>query len=326
MSFDNKLKDYFAKVNIKLSGKPAEHLIHIYADYVEIVSLFSNQNYVSTSDILDRFRDEGIITQKKNDDEQAGENDKNEQWINTIFQILNEREYLYTADYPFEILGNNKIKLKSQAHLTDKNRLYIFLLLASSLNVFGLFESELTSEFELVCFHALAKYLPSHATVKSFGKNSEYTGTATEKITKLATDLKVNIDDDFLNKISAKGNQERGLDIIGWIPFSDNVSNHFSLFCQCACGKEWYKKLTETRRYERYYKFYCNKPNHAMFIPYSLINFQDSDFYQADELATDTLLFERKRILNYIDDVTFFNALNSKTLVDNCIGFEEDIV
>jgi hypothetical protein len=326
MSFDNKLKDYFAEVNIKLSGKPAEHLIHIYADYVEIVSLFSNQNYISTSDILDRFRDEGIITQKKNDNEQAGENDKNEQWINTIFQILNEREYLYTTDYPFEILGNNKIKLKSQAHLTDKNRLYIFLLLASSLNVFGLFESELTSEFELVCFHALAKYLPSHATVKSFGKNTEYTGTATEKITKLATDLKVTIDDDFLNKISAKGNQERGLDIIGWIPFSDNISNQFSLFCQCACGKEWYKKLTETRRYERYYKFYCNKPNHAMFIPYSLINFQDSDFYQADELATDTLLFERKRILNYIDDVTFFNTLNSKLLVDNCIGFEEDIV
>jgi hypothetical protein len=112
-----------------------------------------------------------LLIWKKNDDEQASENDKNEQWINTIFQILNERGYLYTGDYPFEILGNNKIKLKSQAQLTDKNRLYIFLLLASSLNVFGLFEPELTSEFELVCFHALAKYLPSHATVKSFGKN-----------------------------------------------------------------------------------------------------------------------------------------------------------
>ena len=326
MSFDNKLHDYFASVNIKLSGKPAEHLTHIYADYVEIVSLFSNQNYISTSDVLDRFRDEGIITQKKNDDEQADENDKNETWISTIFQTLCERQYLYTGDYPFEIFGNNKIKLKSQKVLTDKNRLYLFLLLASSLNVFGLFESELTTEFELVCFHALAKFLPSHATVKSFGKNSEYTGSATEKITKLATDLKVDIDDDFINKISVRGNQERGLDIIGWIPFSDDVSNHFSLFCQCACGKEWYRKLTETRRYERYYKFYCNKPNHAMFIPYSLINFQDSDFYQADELATDTLLFERKRILNYIDDITFFDALNSKKLIDSCIGFEEDIV
>ena len=63
-----------------------------------------------------------------------------------------------------------------------------------------------------------------------------------------------------------------------------------------------------------------------MFIPYSLINFQDSDFYQADELGKDTLLFERKRILNYIEDTTFFNSLLSKRLVDNCIVFEEDIV
>ena len=185
---------------------------------------------------------------------------------------------------------------------------------------------ELTSEFELVCFHVLSKYLPQHAVIKSFGKNTTYVGTAIDKIKSLATDLKVEVDEDFLNKISAKGNMDRGLDIIGWIPFADNVSNHLSLLCQCACGKEWYKKLIETRRYERYYKFYCNKPNHAMFIPYSLINYQGSDFFQADEISVDTVLFERKRIINYIDDLTFFTPLNSKKLVDKCIEFEEDIV
>jgi len=325
MSFDDKIQLYFSKVNIKLNGeKPAKHLTHIYADYVEVVSLFSNQNYISTADILDRFRDEGIITKKKEDAEQADANDKNEQWINEIFKVLNEREYLFVADYPFEILGNNKIKLK--ANLTDKHKLYIFLLLSSSLNIFNLFEPELTKEFELVCSHSLAAFLPPHATVKSFGKNSVYTGTASQKINKLALDLKVTVDDDFLAKISAKGNQERGLDIIGWISFEDNVANHFSVLCQCACGKEWYKKLIETRRYEKYYKFHCNNPIHAMFIPYSLINFQNSDFYQADEIAVDTLLFERKRILNYIPDNTFFNATDSKVLVDKCVGFEEDIV
>jgi len=63
-----------------------------------------------------------------------------------------------------------------------------------------------------------------------------------------------------------------------------------------------------------------------MFIPYSLINYHDSDFHQADELSVDTLLFERKRIINYVDDFTFFIPLNSKKLVDKCIEFEEDIV
>lgn len=326
MNFDNKLNNYFANPTIKLSSKPAENLVHIYADYIEIISLFSNQNYVSTTDILDRFHDEGIILKNKQDEEQAADNDQNERWINSIYRVLLEREQLYNNDYPFDFLGNNKIKFKNVGLLTDKNKLYIFLLLASSLNIFGSFEAELTSEFELICYHALGKYLPQHATVKSFGKNTTYTGTAIEKIKKLAADLKVEVDDDFLNKISARGTMERGLDIIGWISFSDNVPNHLSLLCQCACGKEWYKKLTETRRYEKYYKFYCNKPNHAMFIPYSLINYQDSDFHQADELAVDTLLFERKRIINYVDDFTFFSPLNSKKLVDKCIGFEEDIV
>lgn len=326
MSFDKKLNNYFSNLTVKLGSKHTKNLVHIYADYVEIVSLVSNQNYVSTTDILDRFRDEGIISKNKRDEEQAANNDKYERWIDSFYRVLREREQLYNNDYPFDILGNNKIKLKNANKLNDKNKLYIFLLLASSLNIFDPFEPELTSEFELVCQNALLKYLPQHATIKCFGKNTTYTGTAIQKITKLATDLKVEVDDDFLNKISARGNMDRGLDIIGWISFSDNVPNHLSLLCQCACGKEWYSKLTETRRFEKYYKFYCNKPIHAMFIPYSLINYQDSDFHQADELSVDTLLFERKRIITYVDDFKFFGSLNSKKLVDKCIKFEEDIV
>ena len=168
--------------------------------------------------------------------------------------------------------------------------------------------------------------MPTHAVVKSFGKNSEYLGTAIGKIRLLAKELKVGVNDNFLNKISTRGNQERGLDLIGWIPFDDNVANYFSILSQCACGKDWYKKLAETRRYENYYDFYCSKPLHAFFIPYSLINYQNSDFYQADEISIPTLLFERKRILNYITDTSFFGELSSKQLVDKCIEYEEDII
>lgn len=326
MDFDAKLSEYFTKLTIKLNHKPAHNLVHLYADYVEIIGLSSNKNYVSTMDILDRFHDESIILKSKSDKDQALNNDEHERWINSIYRILLEREQIYAGDYPFEFLGNNKIKLKNVERLSDKNKVYIFLLLASNLSIFSLFEPELTSEFELVCHQVLTEYLPKHAIVKSFGKNTSYAGTAIEKIKKLAIDLKVEVDDDFLSKISEKGNMERGLDIIGWIPFSDNVANHLSLLCQCACGKEWFNKLTETRRYERYYKFYVNKPNHVMFIPYALIDYQRSDFHQGDELSVDTLLFERKRILCYVNDFNFFASLNSKELVDKCIEFEEDIV
>jgi len=63
-----------------------------------------------------------------------------------------------------------------------------------------------------------------------------------------------------------------------------------------------------------------------LFIPYSLINYQNSNFYQADELSVDTLLFERKRILFYLTEIDFFNDCDSKALIEKCISFEEDIV
>lgn len=325
MTIENKIQHYFSAVNIKMSSKPSAHLTHLYADYLEAVSLFSNSNYVSSSDLIDRFRDEGLITRKKNDEEQAEDNDRHEQWVNQIFQIAVERKILFQDDYPFALLGNNKIKLKPLSALNNRNKLYLFLLASSCLHLFGIFEPELTKEFELVCCETLLKFLPSHAIVKPFGKNTCYNGTAIEKINNLAKDLKIKVDDIYINKISKRGNQDRGLDIIGWIPFDDNVANFLSVLCQCACSKEWHKKLNETRKYENYYKFRGNKPVHAMFIPYALINYQDLDFHQSDEI-TASLLFERKRILNYVTDDAFFNRLTSKAIIDKCIEYEEDIV
>lgn len=325
-NINEKVSSYFSSVSIKMSSKPAKHLTHLYADYLEVVSLFSNSNYISSSDLIDRFKDEGLIVRKNNADEQAEGNDKNEQWVNQIFEIIVERKILFQDDYPFELLSNNKIKLKLSATLNNRHKIYLSLLLSSCLYLFEIFEPELTKEFESVCYEALLKFLPTHATVKSFGKNSDYSGSAIQKINQLAVDLKIKVNDSFISKISPRGNQERGLDIVGWIPFQDSVANFLSIFCQCACGKEWYKKLGETRRYEHYYEFHCNKPVHAMFIPYALINHQHSDFHQADEITTNTLLFERRRILNFISDDSFFNNLDSKKIVEKCVTYEEDIV
>jgi hypothetical protein len=323
-NIDEKMNKYFSNVIIKMSSKPAKHLTHLYADYLEIVSLFSNSNYISSSDLIDRFKDEGLISRKDHDAEQAEENDRHEQWVNQIFEIIIERKILFQDDYPFEILNNNKIKLKTSA-LNNRHKIYLFLLLSSCLYLFEIFTLELTKEFESVCYEALLKFLPTHATVKSFGKNSDYSGSAIQKINQLAIDLKIKVNESSTSKISPVGNQERGLDIVGWISFQDSVANFLSIFCQCACGKEWYKKLHETRRYENYYEFHRNKPVHVMFIPYALINHQHSDFHQADEI-TDTLLFERGRILNFIFDDSFFNDLDSKIIVEKCIAYEEDIV
>lgn len=330
-TFDEKINDYFTNFSLQLGTKPTENLTYLYADYVELVTLFSNGNFVSATDILDRFKDEGVFMLKEKDNntededrDRAEVNDNYEIFMNGIFRLLHERSELFIGDYPF-LVSNDRIILIEKEELDERKKLYIYLLISSSLNIFNLFQPELTAEFEKVCTVVLKNFLPTHGIVKSFGKNSDYEGSAVQKIQALAKDLKIKIDEDGFGQISAKGNQEKGLDLIGWIPFEDAVPNFLAILGQCACGKNWYQKVGETKRYERYMTFHCQKPLHTMFLPFSLVDHGKKIFFRNDELS-DKLVFDRFRILNYITETVFFNDLKSKILVDKCIEFEEDIV
>lgn len=325
MNFSNKVDSFFENFNLTIGSAPPEHLIYLYADYVELITLFSGQNYVSSADILDRLADEGIIKQVDRAELQADANDANERRITSIFRLIIERSLLFGDDYPFILHDNNKIIIKEPANLSARNKIYIYLLLSSSLNVFTDFQPILTKEFEELCMYALKNYLPPHAVVKSFGKKSDYQGTAREKIKSLASDMKIRIEEDGFEEISLKGTQEKGLDIIGWIPFTDNIANYISVLGQCACGKDWDQKLHETSRYNNYMKFHRLNPVHTMFIPYSLISHQKSTFSRNDEI-NERLIFERKRILNYLIELDFFEDFESKILVDKCINYLENII
>jgi len=326
MTFNQRVTDFFSDFSLELETSVPEHLIYLYADYVELISLFSNQNYVSTSDVVDRLKDEGKIKQSKSDSKQSEINDKDERFIDSIFRLLGERVLLFGEDYPFKKDHPDRIILKEETEISERNKIYIYLLLSSSLNIFSEFQHELTTEFEVLCTQVLKNFLPPHAFVKSFGKKSDYSGTAVQKIQNLATEMVIPIENDGFNEISRSGTQEKGLDLVGWIPFDDTVANFLSVFAQCACGKDWPKKLGETSRYNNYFKFHRLRPIHSMFIPYSLVSYNKHIFYRNDEFGADRLIFERKRILNYLSSTDFFNDFESKLLIEECIKFEEDIV
>lgn len=325
MRIEEKIETFFSSLSIQLKDGPSKHLLHLYADYVEVVSVFSNGSFISVTDILDRFHDEGLIRQRERDADQAEQNDENQAFVESIFRLIGDRERLYGEDYPFLIRDGNKIILKDPESFTRRNKLYVFLLFSSSLSLFSLFQPELTTEFELVCYYALKNFLPNHAEIRSFGKNTSYSGTAVQKIRTLASELNVGIDETALDQISPLGVQERGLDLIGWIPFTDNVPNLLTIMGQCACGKEWYKKTNETKRYDRYFSFHCSKPIHSMFIPYSIIDFNRNILFQNDE-CYDRIIFERKRILDLSEDADIYNELISSGFVDRCIQTSEDVV
>lgn len=328
MNFNDKIKRQFRDLRLKAPLEPLD-VEHIYADYIELIAVFSNDCYVTSADILDRLQDEGKIDIKDtNNAIQVGsiaaeQHDIYEAWINEIFYVIQQRAFLFGAEYPFDF-DNRKIRIKNP--LTSKQKLYVALLVSSNLHLFNKVKSILTKEFEIISFYALKTFLPDHAIVKSFGKSTDYQGNAKDKIRRLAVDLNVDVDEYEIKNISRRNNQERGLDLVGWIPFNDGCPNSITILGQCTCGKDWPSKHHDTRRFVHYLKFYRIKPIHAMFISYSLINHGKSKFYRSDDIEDDTLVFERKRIIEYFKNEKEFLNLKSNRIVEECIKYQEDVV
>lgn len=329
MGFNNKLDQVFSQLRIGAINETKSHY-HIYADYTELVALIFN-DYVSKGEILDRLNDNGIhfnINDKSIDGEIGSlvpESDDNAwNFIDLAYEVLKERVRLYGIKYPY-ILDENGLKLKS--NLGNYNKQYIFLLVCSSLNFFRLVQGVLTSEFETLSEKVLKNYLPNNAIVLPFGNDTKFKGNARDKIRELGKQLNIDetdIKEREIKQISIYNSKEEGLDIVGWIPFKDNIPNQLTIFVQCGCGKPWYSKRFETGKYESFFSFYKQPPIHSLFIPYSLYK-GDGMFYFSKNIMPPTLVFDRFRLLQFLDDFEL-DKLDSVKIVERCIDFEEDIV
>lgn len=317
------IDSFLAKLKVDdFIPEEAKNRVHYFADYFELVALFS-KDILTSGEMLDRLKDAGVWMQQKNDSDQAEANDEQEIFVNSIFKILEDRSFLYGNDYAF-IYSERRFRLKDS--LSGRNKLYLQLLISSNLDVFNKFAGDITQEFEQLSAIALENYLPVHAVVKPLGKKSVFHGYARDKVKQLAKEMNVEVDEEFIATTSPKGTQDLGGDLAGWIPFSDDVGNYISVFGQCACGKNWSHKLSETKQYNRFLRLYLNKISHALFIPYSLIDYQKSKFYEHHCFGENILVFERKRILSLITDDSIISSLETQKIVDECIVFQEDIV
>lgn len=304
--------------------------LHLYADFVELMTLFSNGDYVTPTHLISRLKNVGVLIVEKIDSDSGDEigslndqiSDKEEAWSKDVFSVINDRSGLFDQKYPF-YFSDNKIALKKE--LTIIQKIYLMLLLSSNLNFIPQLTHKITSDFEQISFAVLRNYFPIHAKVKQFGKKSDYTGTAIEKIRKLAQDMNLDVNENELEGISPGNTQEEGLDLVGWIPFEDEIPSMVSLLGQCACGKGWESKQNETRRYENFFEFYKTPPIHALFIPYAL-GMPNKKFFQAKNINRGSLVFDRKRILDLTEDPDFFYYLESNIIVRRFVAYEEGIV
>lgn len=322
ITFDTVVQQQLASLSLDPVSR-TENLRHLDADFAELVALFSGGDFFTAADLVRRFSssEERDVA----DDLEIGSrvperSDETESWAVDVFSLIGERSNVFDEDYPFLVEPK---ALCIRKEITAKQRLYLMLLMAGNLNYFPKVLAALTTDFERVSFEALKWFLPAHAIVKRFGKDSDYKGNAQEKLSGLARDLGVEINERESRKIL--GNEDRGLDVVGWIPFSDSYANFLSVFGQCACGKDWFSKQHETRRFENsYLVFQTLPPIHALFVPTSLS--RNTDLYQSDEVISGTLLFERRRILEYVRETDFFEGLRSNQFVNGCLVFVEDTV
>ena len=224
-----------------------------YVDFIELLAMFSGNDGISSGDILDRFFGEGesyiseeLSSEEHNEITVSEKNDNNESFIDGLFRLIAERIAQFGDCYPFKIENEYNIVIKND--LSNCQKLYLFLLFSSSLDIFQNFNSQLTTDFESLSYFVLKNFLPNNASIKPFGKNSVYKGTAIDKIKSLARDIGLQINESEVNSIGPKNVQERGLDLVGWLPFSDNCQNKIVILCQCACGKDYSHKQADTRR------------------------------------------------------------------------------
>lgn len=151
--------------------------------------------------------------------------------------------------------------------------------------------------FERLTCEAIGRYLSGSGAV--FGSPSDQDETQDKResqikrrIKKFADDLK----ERFCEAPPSRFN-DRGLDVIGWIPFSDERSGQVVVLLQCAAGHNWRDKLpVPIDAWLQYVHWACN-PLKAFAVPCVV---DEKDWH---EMSKDKgILFDRVRILNLLSD------------------------
>ena len=269
---------------------------------------------MSISDIFDLFLEDDKIVNK-------------EEWEDRIkewFLLLSYRVNRFKEFYPFQITKKT-INLKKT--ITKKHKLYIYLLLLSLQKYLKKDKNILTSEFEYLSKVLLNNYL-CNSEIYNFGKSmiyTEFNGSLKDKVDKLS--YKLGYSTKYKEKDIKNNNGDGGLDIIAWTPFKNdkNLFNIQMFLCQCATGKEWFKKSYDIDRFTSNFIIFETIVIPTLIIPYDIRDF-DNDFYSKVDIKTEIILIDRIRLLSLIKDENIINELKSKNIIDNIIQYEEDIV
>ncbi len=281
---------------------------HLWADYIELLCAWNPDREISTADYIDwiRLKETDIKIDNKTVDfnnDGVGLNDpeliddKFSSETSDLFQYFISREQLYQDSYPFRLEGK-VLKLKDYPCSNENHLLYFYLLCCSHLSYFSDHLSEFTSEFELLCELTTKALIPDNSTLHNVGKNtlgepSAYMGNLFKKLSQIAQNLGETLKVEE-NSFSKTNSGDGGLDLIGWVNFSDNLNSRIVFVGQSKCNQNWFDAKSAGIRLRSYVNL-INNPNDLYFIPfcYRAVNNNWITSSNVDGLT----LIDRSRIL-----------------------------
>jgi len=237
--------------------------------------------------------------------EAASGEEPSEAFITSVWRELLYRESLYSRNY-FKVDETTIVPRRKTFPVE-----YIACLLLSLYGVPG--NSNLPAKlFERLSCEAVQAYLTGRAIV--FGWPFEPQGDDEEtaikqKVRLLATDAV-----EKFNEAPAARFKDRGLDIVGWIPFKDGRSSQSIILIQCAAGHNWADKSPVPMGPWCQYIHWACDPIKGFAVPCVI---DERDWHENSRVKG--VLFDRPRILNFLPSV-----MTDKTLKKELAAWVED--
>jgi len=268
------------------------------ADYAEFVALLKTT--CSARDV------ESYLGRIDDNDFNIGIEDsdaENELLSDEMMLELSRRQEACGGGYPFALSESGTLIERRFDETEAKHWIYVYLLFATRLNM----SSERqkagingTDLLERVSACALRQHLGGdRARSVVFGTSAG--GSFPEKINTLCRDILEGGNFEQKDTGAVHANDD-GLDVVGWIPFSDRKPSKLSVFGQCKTGTSWEEVKTElqpkafiTRWMSRSFAI---DPLRAFFISESADNSQ----WFGTAVYTG-LLFDRCRIVDFSDKI-----------------------
>ncbi|HLG15243.1 MAG TPA: hypothetical protein VJH03_12170 [Blastocatellia bacterium] len=240
----------------------------------------------------------------------AGE-EPSETFVSSVWRELEYRHRLYQNPC-FEV----RDRTVEPRQGTECSAEYVACLLWSLFGVQGVtrYPARL---FERITCKAVERYLSGNAFV--FGWPSDLPDEDDEdsqikrKIKKAADDL----GEKFIEAPRAQFN-DRGVDVIGWIPFAEGRSGQIVMLLQCTAGRDWKNKAPVPIDSWREYIHWSSAPIPAFAIPGIV---KENEWHE--KTKDKGLIFDRARIVNLLgagtDDGELADELNTwmrQTLAD----------